>query len=66
MNAQGLHVLALSASGKEKLKVWEDKGYEVVGAEVSFVLAWRPKDSEADYAVCLVKLVLIKNKTCEN
>ena len=66
MNVQGLHVLALSASGKEKLKVWEDKGYEVVGAEVSFVLAWRPKDSESDYAVCLANLVLIKNKTCEN
>ena len=44
----------------------EDKGYEVFGAEVSFVLAWRPKDSEADYAVCLANLVLIKNKTCEN
>lgn len=62
MNLQGLSVVALSSSGKEKLKVWLDKGYEVSGGEVSFVLAWRPKEDKKDYAVCLAEVVLAKVK----
>lgn len=61
MNSQGLSVAALSVTGKEKLKAWEDKGYEVVSAEVSFVVAWWSKEDDKDYAVCLPDVVL-KNK----
>ena len=61
LDKQGFNVVALSASGKEKLKSWTDKGYEVTNANVSYTLAWRPKDSEIEYAVCLANIVLKKS-----
>ena len=57
-NEQGINIAALSASGKEKLKVWTDKGYEVTSAKVSYTLAWRPRGYDKDYAVCLANIVL--------
>ena len=60
LNEQGLNVAALSSSGKDKLKAWTNKGYEVVSATVSYTLAWRPKDSQMEYAVCLANMVLSK------
>ena len=62
LNEQGLNIAALSSVGKNKLKAWMDKGYEVVSAKVSYTLAWRPKDSETEYAVCLANLVLTKTE----
>jgi len=59
-NEQGINIVALSASGKEKLKAWKDKGYELTSAKVSYTLAWRPKDSEIEYAVCLANIILSK------
>lgn len=59
-NEQDLSVAALSSTGKEKLQVWLNKDYEVLGAEVSYTLAWRPKDTDTDYAVCLANIVLTK------
>ncbi len=59
-NQQGISVVALSAAGKDKIKSWTDKGYEVTSAKVSYTLAWRPKDSETEYAVCLANIVLSK------
>ena len=61
-NQQGISVAALSATGKNKIKAWTDKGYEVTSARVSYTLAWRPKDSETEYAVCLANLVLSKKE----
>ena len=61
-NQQGISVVALSASGKDKIKAWTDKGYEITSAKVSYTLAWRPKDSETEYAVCLANLVLSKKE----
>ncbi len=58
LDNQGNNIASLSASGKEKLKVWTDKGYEVTSAKVSYTLAWRPQDSETEYAVCLANVVL--------
>ena len=60
LNRQGLNVAALSSSGKEKLKSWIDKNYKVTSAKVSYILAWKPIDSETEYAVCLANLVLSK------
>ena len=60
MNEQDINVAALSASGKDKLKAWMDKGYEVTSAKVSYTLAWKPQDSNIEYAVCLANLVLSK------
>ena len=60
INKQGLNVASFSALGKEKLKVWTDKGYEVTSAKVSYTLAWKPIDSDVEYAVCLANIVLSK------
>ena len=60
LNDQGINIIALSALGKDKLKVWTDKGYEVTSAKVSYTLAWKPHDSETEYAVCLANIVLKK------
>ena len=60
LNEHGINTAALSASGKDKLKAWTDKGYEVTNAKVSYTLAWRPIDSEIEYAVCLATIVLSK------
>ena len=60
LNEQGINVAALSSSGKDKLKVWTDKGYEVTSAKVSYILAWKPQDSNIEYAVCLANIVLTK------
>ncbi len=62
LNDQGINIVALSASGKDKLKTWTDKGYEVTSAKVSYTLAWRPMDSEIEYAVCLANVVLSRKE----
>ena len=61
-NEQGINVAALSASGKDKLRVWTDKGYEVTSAKVSYTLAWKPQDSNIEYAVCLANLKNVRIK----
>ena len=61
LNAQGVNIAVLSAAGKEKLKAWTDKGYEVSGAKVSYTLAWKPQDSNLEYAVCLANIILNKS-----
>ena len=60
LNAQGSNIIALSASGKDKLKAWTDKGYDVASAQVSYTLAWKPHGAHIEYAVCLANLVLSK------
>ena len=60
-NEQSINIAALSVAGKEKLKAWTDKGYEVTSAKVSYTLAWKPQDSELEYAVCLANVVLTKH-----
>ena len=61
LNEQSINIIALSASGKDKLKAWTDKGYEVTSAKVSYTLAWKPQDSDVEYAVCLANVVISKN-----
>ena len=60
LNEQEINIAALSASGKDKLKVWTHKGYEVTNAKVSYTLAWKPQDADMEYAVCLANMVLSK------
>ena len=62
LNGQGINIAALSTAGKEKLKTLFDKGYAVASAKVSFTLAWRPMNSQIEYAVCLANIVLSKVK----
>ena len=60
LNQQGEYVAALSAACIENLKGWKEKGYEVSHATVSYILAWRNKETKTEYAVCLANLVLTK------
>ena len=60
LNEQEINVAALSVSGKGKLKAWTDKGYEVTCVKVSYTLAWKPQDSNMEYAVCLANVMLSK------
>ena len=63
LSEKGVNIAALSAQGKNKLKTWTDKGYVVTGARVSFTLAWKPMDSQVEYAVCLANITLDKAHT---
>ena len=62
LDGQGANIAALSAAGKEKLRLWTDRGYEVAEAKVSFTLAWKPVNYQMEYAVCLANVVLTRNK----
>ena len=62
LNEAGFNVIALSASGRDRLKVWTERGYEVTKAKVSYTLAWKPKDSETEHAICLANIVLVKTE----
>ena len=66
LDEKGVNIASLSASGKEKLKAWTDKGYEVTSVKVSYTLAWRPQDSETEYAVCLANVILYKEQVKNN
>ena len=59
-NKNGVNVVSLSASGKEKLKSWTDNGYEITGVKVNYTLAWKPQGTKIEYAVCLANVVLEK------
>lgn len=67
MNEQNDKIASLSISGKNKVKIWTDRGYEITSAKVSYTLAWKPQNSNTEYAVCLVDIILTNNgHTIEN
>ena len=67
LNEQDINIAVLSATGKDKVKAWTDKGYEVISAKVSYTLAWKPQDSKLEYAVCLANIVLTKaDESCNS
>ena len=44
----------------KEIKQWEEKGYRVTDATVSYVLAWRPRDEKHEVAICLANMHLVK------
>lgn len=58
---QGMRIGCVSNAMRKRLVTLEGKGYTVSDAEVSFVIAWRPRDEEKEIAVCLANLELSKN-----
>lgn len=62
LSSNGDYIASLSKEQREKIKEYEDNNYCVKEAEVSYVIAWQPKE-EQEVAVCLANLVLEKNKS---
>lgn len=55
---QGNPIAYLSKAMLERLKNLADMGYDVVDAEVSYIVAWRPRENPQEIAVCLANLTL--------
>lgn len=55
---QGETIGRLSKSKRDEIDELAKKGYRVIFAEVSYVLAWRPRDENQEVAVCLANLHL--------
>ncbi len=53
---------SLSNAMRDSIKELKARGYAVIDAKVSFVLAWRPREEDKEIAVCLANLVLDKRK----
>ena len=61
----GYPIAMLSTRMQQTLTEWQAKGYEVQGAKVRFIVAWKPKDApkgEQETAVVLANILLIKTK----
>ena len=57
----GRPVAKLSATMQQRLTEWQERGYQVTGAKVRFIVAWKPKDApktERETAVLLVDLAM--------
>ncbi len=59
--SKGEGVAALSNAMLAQVNALLAKGYSVARAEVSFIVAWSPKDDDQEYAVCLADLFLTFN-----
>ena len=58
ISQKGDKVAYLSKAMRERIKEMEDKGYALTDAEVSYILAWRPREEPLETAVCLANIVL--------
>ena len=58
-------IAQLSQKMQADLRLWTEKGYEVITASIRFIVAWRPKDApkeEEEHAVLLLDLMLKRNE----
>ena len=55
---QGHPIASLSKSKREDIIKLNQQGYQIIDAEVSYVLAWRPREEPQEVAVCLANLFL--------
>lgn len=60
LSLDGDSIVALSQSMRKRIKKLEEKGFFVSDAEVSYILAWRPRYEEEEIAVCLANLIFNK------
>ena len=49
----------LSTSMQQTLGKMEARGYRVSAAEISYIVAWHPRDEEQEFAICLANLTLV-------
>lgn len=55
---QGEKIAYLSKAKKQQLDDLYQKGYHVISAQVSYILAWRPREESQEVAVCLANIIL--------
>ena len=60
LNENQERVASLSKAKRAEMALLEERGYRVVGAEVSYVLAWKPQDETRRIAILLCNLFLKK------
>ena len=60
-------IAQLSQKMQADLRLWAEKGYEVITASIRFIVAWRPKDApkEEEHAVLLADLRLRQSRRVE-
>lgn len=60
LNGQGLRMACLSSAMLQRIKELESKSYHVDEVEVSYIVAWRPREEQHELAICLANLTLNK------
>lgn len=60
ININGEYIASLSKAMRQQMDDLHEKGYVVASAEVSYVLAWRPREEPLEVAVCLANIILEK------
>ena len=61
LNQQGIRIASLSNSMRERIKELESKNYSVADVEVSYIIAWRPREELQEVAICLANIILNNN-----
>ena len=60
VSQQGDYIASLSKAKRQQMEELLQNGYSVISAEVSYILAWRPREEPQEVAVCLANLFLEK------
>ncbi len=60
VSQQGDYIVCLSKAKRQQMEELLQKGYSVISADVSYILAWRPREEPQEVAVCLANLYLEK------
>ena len=62
ISEKGEFIASLSRSKRQYIDDMQQKGYSVASAEVSYILAWRPREEPQEVAVCLANIILENNQ----
>lgn len=60
ISQQGDYISCLSKAQRQKMEELYQSGYSVTSADVSYILAWRPREEPQEVAVCLANIILEK------
>ena len=58
LNKQGMRIASLSNAMRERIKELVSKNYSVADVEVSYVIAWHPREEQQEVAICLANIIL--------
>ena len=60
LNQQGIRIASLSNAMRDRITELESKNYSVADVEVSYIIAWRPREEQQEVAISLANIVLSK------